>query len=459
MPSSLAPRIPSPRGLGPLDHHQPPCIVVYARPRRTAARLSAPTSSRSAGEFAVILHRAPLTPVLKTEPFQPEARLPDPNQVKIPPSPGIRRSPRPVRRPSADPVLAQPTIFASSDVAVFLSARRDEASANDTPGSQFAQLVTPIITVTCLRLMTILVLKKWVGLFSSMSTLHVNTALGTRGFLGLPPRNATLCSTASYLHRTADEGLWGVPGDVGPVEYHRLTHVFFSTTAAQPPLNRVSFRTPVPTRPPPNLLPTPASLAAARRHAAPRAHRTGAATPSFFRVQNTATMMIEPQPSIGQHWGTPDKIMISRRLPPTSPVSVAALRVEAATTDGHGHVFEGEVQQDLPTAALSDNAGLPIFLPREVREISNDDEDYNDEHELRNRTNNLIERYNRMMSNLCHSTLSTNTDDVARSRGHGRNRGRKIRRKPRRADEASPWTSQASNVNEQDSSSGARRRR
>ncbi|EJK64369.1 hypothetical protein THAOC_14908 [Thalassiosira oceanica] len=126
-------------------------------------------------------------------------------------------------------------------------------------------------------------------------------------------------------------------------------------------------------------------------------------------------------------------------------------------TDGHGHVFEGEVQHDPPTAALSDNAGLPIFLPREVREISNDDEDYNDEHELRNRTNNLIERYNRMMSNLCRSTLSTNTDDVARSRGHGRNRRRKIRRKPRRADEASPsWTSQASNVNEQDSSSGAR---
>lgn len=199
-------------------------------------------------------------------------------------------------------------------------------------------------------------------------------------------------------------------------------------------------------------------------------------------------MMIEPQPSIGQHC----TITICRRgdsptrrgdrmtmvtasssegysrqdydLPTTSS-NVAGFRCGSPSrsgnvrTDGHGHVVEGEVQHDPPTAALSDNAGLPIFLPREVREISNDDEDYNDEHELRNRTNNLIERYNRMMSNLCRSTLSTNTDDVARSRGHGRNRRRKIRRKPRRADEASPWTSQASNVNEQDSSSGARRRR
>ncbi|EJK48997.1 hypothetical protein THAOC_32166 [Thalassiosira oceanica] len=148
---------------------------------------------------------------------------------------------------------------------------------------------------------------------------------------------------------------------------------------------------------------------------------------------------------------------------PTTSSNVAGFRCGSPSrsgnvrTDGHGHVVEGEVQHDPPTAALSDNAGLPIFLPREVREISNDDdEDYNDEHELRNRTNNLIERYNHMMSNLCRSTLSTNTDDVARSRGHGRNRKRKIRRKPRRADEASPWTSQASNVNEQDSSSGAR---
>ncbi|EJK51377.1 hypothetical protein THAOC_29452, partial [Thalassiosira oceanica] len=91
-----------------------------------------------------------------------EVRHTDPNQAERPPSPGIRRSPRPVRRPSADPVLAQPMSFTSSDVAVFLSARRDEASANDTPGSQIAQLVTPKIAVTCLRLMTILVLKKWV---------------------------------------------------------------------------------------------------------------------------------------------------------------------------------------------------------------------------------------------------------------------------------------------------------
>ncbi|EJK45581.1 hypothetical protein THAOC_35800 [Thalassiosira oceanica] len=72
-PSSLAHCIPSPRGFGTLEHHQPPCIVAYARPRRTAARLSAPMSPRSAGEVAVIRHRAPLTPVLQTEPFQPEA--------------------------------------------------------------------------------------------------------------------------------------------------------------------------------------------------------------------------------------------------------------------------------------------------------------------------------------------------------------------------------------------------
>ncbi|EJK71067.1 hypothetical protein THAOC_07527 [Thalassiosira oceanica] len=146
--SSLAPRIRSPRGFGPLEHHKPPCIVVFARPRRTAARLSAPTPPRSVGEVAVIRHRAPLTPEIEKAPPQPEVRHTDPNQAQLPPSQGIRRSPRPVRRPSADPVLAQPTIFASSDVAVFLSARRDEASANDTPGSQIAQAVTPKMTVT-----------------------------------------------------------------------------------------------------------------------------------------------------------------------------------------------------------------------------------------------------------------------------------------------------------------------
>ncbi|EJK70075.1 hypothetical protein THAOC_08600, partial [Thalassiosira oceanica] len=93
-----------------LEHHQPPCIVVFARPRRTAARLSAPTSPRSAGEVAVIRHRAPLTPEIEKAPPQPEVRHTDPNQAQLPPSQGIRRSPRPVRRPSADPVLAQPTI-------------------------------------------------------------------------------------------------------------------------------------------------------------------------------------------------------------------------------------------------------------------------------------------------------------------------------------------------------------
>ncbi|EJK76417.1 hypothetical protein THAOC_01820, partial [Thalassiosira oceanica] len=104
---------------------------------------SAPTSPRSAGEVAVIRHRAPLTPVLQTKPFQTKARQTDPNQTERPPSLDIRRSPRPVRRPSADPVLPQPMSFTSSDVAVFLSARRDEASANDTPGSQIEELMTP----------------------------------------------------------------------------------------------------------------------------------------------------------------------------------------------------------------------------------------------------------------------------------------------------------------------------
>ncbi|EJK77808.1 hypothetical protein THAOC_00335 [Thalassiosira oceanica] len=76
-------------------------------------------------------------------PPKPEGDEPSPTGGSYHPSPGIRRSPRPVRRPSADPVLAQPTIFASSDVAVFLSARRDEASANDTPGSQIAETGDP----------------------------------------------------------------------------------------------------------------------------------------------------------------------------------------------------------------------------------------------------------------------------------------------------------------------------
>ncbi|EJK44793.1 hypothetical protein THAOC_36637, partial [Thalassiosira oceanica] len=96
-----------------------------------------PHRPRSAGEVAVIRHRAPLTPEIEIARFQSEARHTHPNQTERPPSPGIRRSPRPVRRPSADPALAQPMGFTSSDVAVFLSARRDEASANDTPGSQY----------------------------------------------------------------------------------------------------------------------------------------------------------------------------------------------------------------------------------------------------------------------------------------------------------------------------------
>ncbi|EJK61035.1 hypothetical protein THAOC_18538 [Thalassiosira oceanica] len=147
-PSGLAHRIRSPREFGPRENHRPPCIVVYARPRRTAARQSAPTLPCSGSEFVDSRHHAPLTPEIEIPPFQSELRHTNPNQMERAPSPGIPRSPRPVRRPSADPVLAQPTIFASSDVAVFLSARRDEASANDTPGSQIAQPVTPKITVT-----------------------------------------------------------------------------------------------------------------------------------------------------------------------------------------------------------------------------------------------------------------------------------------------------------------------
>ncbi|EJK50794.1 hypothetical protein THAOC_30107 [Thalassiosira oceanica] len=97
-------------------------------------------STTKIGEFAVIRHRAPLTPEIEIARFQSEARQTEPNQTERPPSLGIRRSSRPIRRPSADPVLPQPMSFTSSDVAVFLSARRDEASANDTPGSQIEEL-------------------------------------------------------------------------------------------------------------------------------------------------------------------------------------------------------------------------------------------------------------------------------------------------------------------------------
>ena len=46
--SSLA-SIRSPQGFRPQEHHQPPCIVVYARHRRPAARISASTSLYSDG--------------------------------------------------------------------------------------------------------------------------------------------------------------------------------------------------------------------------------------------------------------------------------------------------------------------------------------------------------------------------------------------------------------------------
>ncbi|EJK63974.1 hypothetical protein THAOC_15340 [Thalassiosira oceanica] len=119
--------------LGGLDHWS----TTSRRALSHTPVLDARRHPSSAGEVAVIRHRAPLTPEIEKAPPQPEVRHTDPNQAQLPPSQGIRRSPRPVRRPSADPVLAQPTIFASSDVAVFLSACRDEASANDTPGSQY----------------------------------------------------------------------------------------------------------------------------------------------------------------------------------------------------------------------------------------------------------------------------------------------------------------------------------
>ncbi|EJK56661.1 hypothetical protein THAOC_23410, partial [Thalassiosira oceanica] len=138
-----------------------PPSTVYCRVRPSSTHGYRSHIAPTAGGFTVIRHRAPLTPEIEIARFQSEVRHTGPNQAERPPSPGIRHSPWPVRRPSADPVLAQPMSFTSSDVAVFLSARRDEASANDTPGSQIAQLVTPKITVTCLRLMTILVLKKW----------------------------------------------------------------------------------------------------------------------------------------------------------------------------------------------------------------------------------------------------------------------------------------------------------
>ncbi|EJK69246.1 hypothetical protein THAOC_09512 [Thalassiosira oceanica] len=132
-------------------HCVDPSIVSYEYPRSPAAsyseqtRLKGGRRPRDAAQFPASGTPSPASrlrlPEIEKAPPQPEVRHTDPNQAQLPPSQGIRGSPRPVRRPSADPVLAQPTIFASSGgmaamFAVF-SARRDEARrANDTPGSQ-----------------------------------------------------------------------------------------------------------------------------------------------------------------------------------------------------------------------------------------------------------------------------------------------------------------------------------
>ena len=47
---------------------------------------------------------------------------------------------------------------------------------------------------------------------------------------------------------------------------------------------------------------------------------------------------------------------------------------------------------DPPTTTPSNAAGSPVFVPR--REVGNDVENENNEHELQYRTNNLLESYN-----------------------------------------------------------------
>ncbi|EJK49472.1 hypothetical protein THAOC_31650 [Thalassiosira oceanica] len=60
-----------------------------------ARLLSAPTSPRSAGEFAVIWYRAPMTPVLQITPFQSEMRRTEPNQTQPPPPEASDAAPGP----------------------------------------------------------------------------------------------------------------------------------------------------------------------------------------------------------------------------------------------------------------------------------------------------------------------------------------------------------------------------
>ena len=96
-----SPRIRSPRGFRPQEHHQPSCIVVYVCPRRPAARLPASASLYSAVESALRdrRHRSPPTPVLRFAPFQSIERQSEPTSGSNHPP----EAPHEALRPSTAP--------------------------------------------------------------------------------------------------------------------------------------------------------------------------------------------------------------------------------------------------------------------------------------------------------------------------------------------------------------------
>ena len=113
-PPPTSPRNRTPRRHRPWEHLKPPCIVVFvhrgplgctpirfrvALLRRRVRRYPASCASDAgAPNRAVPVRRE----TIRARPL-PQS-----------PSRGIRQSPRPVHRPSADPILARPTEFASS---------------------------------------------------------------------------------------------------------------------------------------------------------------------------------------------------------------------------------------------------------------------------------------------------------------------------------------------------------
>ena len=132
-------RIRTPRSHRPLGRQRPPCIVVYARPRCTASRLSAPTSPRSAGEFADSGHRAPLTPVLHLSRSRRKGDKASPTGVTYHPPETPHGALPPVYCPSADPLFARPMIFASSVCCCVSFSEPRRSKCNDFSGSQFTE--------------------------------------------------------------------------------------------------------------------------------------------------------------------------------------------------------------------------------------------------------------------------------------------------------------------------------